>query len=119
MERLTYKLKKPTQNGFEYVGINGANAQKVLKKLGELENLEEKGRLLCLPCKVGDTVYVVKYLDEGYIVEAKVDSFKTRKDAILAYDKFDKFIGCLVGGLERRAFLTKAEAEKALAEMEK
>lgn len=48
MERLTYKLKKPTQNGFEYVGINGANAQKVLKKLGELEDLEEQGLLLKL-----------------------------------------------------------------------
>ena len=53
MERLTYKLKKPTQNGFEYIGINGANAQKVLKKLGELEDLEEQGLLLKLPCKVG------------------------------------------------------------------
>lgn len=93
--------------------------RKIYNKLKYYEDLEEQGLLMKLPCKVGDTVYVVKYLDEGYIVEAKVDSFKTRKDAILAYDKFDKFIGCLAGGLGRRAFLTKSEAEKTLAEMEK
>lgn len=46
MERLTLKLKKPTNNGFKYIGVNGANAQKVLSKLGKFEDLEEQGSFL-------------------------------------------------------------------------
>lgn len=33
--------------------------QEVLEKLGEYEDLEEKGLLVKLPCKVGDKVYIV------------------------------------------------------------
>lgn len=109
MERLTLKLKKPTQKGFEYVGVNGANAQKVLKKLGELEDLEEQGLLLKLPCKIGDTVYRFWYTDG---IPYKVQPVKIRTlsnlVAMMEGDEFDKTV-----------FLTKAEAEKALAEMEK
>lgn len=31
-----------------------------LKKLKEYQQLEEQGRLIKLPCKVGDTVYLIK-----------------------------------------------------------
>lgn len=34
------------------------NRHNVLQKLAEYEDLEEQGRLVKLPCKVGDTVYV-------------------------------------------------------------
>lgn len=33
--------------------------QEILGKLGEYEDLEEKGLLVKLPCKVGDRVYIV------------------------------------------------------------
>ena len=35
------------------------NRHKVLQKLAEYEDLEEQGKLLKLPCAVGDTVYVL------------------------------------------------------------
>lgn len=34
------------------------NRHNVLQKLADYEDLEEQGRLIKLPCKVGDTVYV-------------------------------------------------------------
>lgn len=36
----------------------GGKIAAILKKLAEYEDLEEQGRLLKLPCKMGDTVYV-------------------------------------------------------------
>lgn len=36
----------------------GEKIAAILKKLAEYEDLEEQGRLLKLPCKMGDTVYV-------------------------------------------------------------
>lgn len=139
MERLTYKLKKPTQNGFEYIGINGANAQKVLKKLGELEDLEEQGLLLKLsapldgvemfgleghgiwlriPCYIGDTVYEiagVKWVGD------RDCQYRTYKEAYAKETKFTLEKYNLFG---LTVFFTKEEAEKkiaekALAEMEK
>ena len=35
------------------------NRHNVLQKLTEYEDLEEQGRLIILPCKVGDTVYAI------------------------------------------------------------
>lgn len=104
MERLTYKLKKPTQKGFEYVGINGANAQKVLKKLGELEDLEEQGMLLKLPIPLGKPYFEITK-DFG------IQTFTLRPAVagrIIQNNLFGKTV-----------FATLAEAEKALAEMEK
>ena len=137
MERLTYKLKKPTQNGFEYVGINGANAQKVLKKLGELEDLEEQGLLLKLPCKVGDRTYQVVTKHER-VKRGGCTCCTTACGSNCNCDYFTEDVTCtnLTGNgkyqiisrgfkLEdfyefgKTVFLTKAEAEKALAEMEK
>lgn len=37
---------------------HGEKIAAILKKLAEYEDLEEQGRLIKLPCKVGDTVYV-------------------------------------------------------------
>lgn len=45
-----------------------------VKRLAEFENAEEKGLLVHLPCKVGDTVYVV---DGKHIVECKVYNITT------------------------------------------
>lgn len=42
-----------------------------LRKFKEYEDLEEQGRLVKLPCKVGDTVYLIK--DSETITECKAD----------------------------------------------
>lgn len=80
----------------------------IVKKLAEYEDLEEQGRLIKLPCKVGDTVYRFWYVD---YIPYKVQPVKIRTlsnlIAMMEGDEFGKTI-----------FLTKEEAEKAL-EMEK
>lgn len=48
---------KATEEGNE--DCRGCAINQCFNKLGEYENLEEKGKLLKLPCAVGDTVYVL------------------------------------------------------------
>lgn len=71
MERLTEKNKENTAyyyptcfkkcDGFGYSSkCDKCNfADKICEKLGQLEDLEEQGKLLKLPCKIGDTIYVI------------------------------------------------------------
>lgn len=66
MERLTKVIgcwdeSKIYDISNELYKLNISRADKtkmILQKLAEYEDLEEQGRLLKLPCKVGDTVYV-------------------------------------------------------------
>lgn len=85
----------------------------IIIKLAEYEDLEEQGRLIKLPCKVGDTVY---YIDDGEIYWDKVYSIDLRKEK----GEFVFCIGCMDYKEEdfgKIAFTSKAEAEKALEEM--
>ena len=52
------------------------NRHNVLQKLADYEDLEEQGRLIKLPCKVGDTVYVIvgKNISVQKIQRATIDS---------------------------------------------
>ena len=91
--------------------------QMCLDKLGELEDAEEQGLLLRLPCKVGTYVYIVNYLwiDEGNICGlAECDDtdcacYKVYVDSgdcqIISFSEFGK-----------TWFLTREEAESSLAE---
>ena len=71
MERLTEKIGNTNcikgcgsncKYGFEYCSKedweNCQTISDVIDKLADYEDLEEQGRLIKLPCKVGDTVYV-------------------------------------------------------------
>ena len=71
------------------------------KKLAEYEDLDEQGLLLRLPCKVGDTVYLIK--SDGKIVPREADM---------------QFLGVLWEYYGKEWFLTQAEAEQKLKEME-
>ena len=64
MERLTVKWSDKVYDTFDPVDVvdneySKANYNKILTKLGEYEDLEEQGRLVKLPCKVGDTVWQI------------------------------------------------------------
>ena len=86
--------------------------KKLYDKLKEYEVLEEQGLLLKLPCKEGDVVY--------YPSEYWKRVFEYAVIGICVYTE-DIWIKCGNGYsyiLGREIFLTKAEAEKALAEME-
>ena len=98
----------------------------VCEKLGKYEDLEEQGLLLRLPCKVGDAIYVNGVNGVGEAEKCKVirvdyhSSFTTKRsdiEALLVSDPknsigfYDKEIG-------KTVFLTQAEAEQKLKEME-
>lgn len=74
----------------------------MVKKLADYEDLEEQGRLVKLPCKVGDTVY---HVVQGRIVEvSNVDLFFLLLS--VAENRFNDSV-----------FLTKTEAETKLKEL--
>ena len=70
-------------------------------KLKEYEDLEEQGLLLKLPCKVGDTVYLIK--SDGKVVPRTADM---------------QFLGVLWDDYGKEWFLTQEEAETKLKESE-
>lgn len=67
MERLTkvmgcWDKSKIYDISNELFGLNISRADKtrmILQKLADYEGLEEQGRLIKLPCKMGDTVYAI------------------------------------------------------------
>ena len=71
-----------------------------IKKLAEYETAEEEGRLVVLPCKVGDTMYVLRQSWNGWNIDKK------------------KFSYGMIGKFGKTVFLTRGETEKALKEME-
>lgn len=76
----------------------------IIIKLAEYEDLEEQGRLIVLPCKTGDTIYIT--------------GSRYRRGRIESWINTGKFRISDMEELGKHIFLTKAEAEKAL-EMEK
>ena len=112
MERLTDSNKEiPT------LVDNAEYWLKVYFKLKEYEDLEEQGRLVKLPCKIGTKVYNITWWDdvqEKVVVKGKtyyrtIHKHKVSKSTF-GYTDIDDF--------GKTVFLTKSEAEQKLKEME-
>ena len=86
--------------------------KKMINRLAELEDLEEQGLLVRLPCKVGDTMYdiVGKPLR---IVEHKVDAFHIDKKGF----HLQIINGVLEKKQEAKVYFSREEAKKKLEEM--
>ena len=148
-ERLTEKItNKETGEVLLYRlkgqwGEIGDNRMRATKKLGELEDAEEDGRLVVFPCKVGNMVYVIA--PNHRLCEAKhdCDEYDYENYLISWCEKFCPYgykgigvIKDIISHIEIRdngicycttncgylyddkVFLTREEAEKALKEME-
>ena len=97
--------------------LNCNECPAIINRLAELEDKIEAGTLVELPCKVGDTVYVVYSVE---IVEWEVVSiqiFENNTLFRLGHKNTDDYNSFWLGELGDYAFLTKAEAEKRLAEL--
>lgn len=101
------------------------NFEKILEKLGRYEDLEEEGRLIKLPCAIGDKLFFIKKLgEEKLIVERKVVGFSIEETGTwIAYGerKIDNKIyryNVKAGDIGETVFLTKEAAEAALRERE-
>lgn len=89
------------------------NYSMAVKKLGEYEDAEEQGLLLRLPCPIGSTIYKFEY--PSY-VDADGNEWTTldKERATVAPLKFAL---CHLNRIGDLYYLTKAEAEQALAKM--
>ena len=129
MERLTIKF--PTGYLFNLPTESDEMAQekfanKLAEKLGEYEDAEEQGLLLRLPCKVGDIIYRVNTGAKEPVIKMRVlqvNYKQLHKDRIIiridAINDNDMGESCyLLEDFGKTVFLTQAEAEQKLKEME-
>ena len=95
-----------------------------LEKLAEYENAEEEGRLVVLPCKVGDTVWMVhqrltstvnNVISKMTVTELRGNRLNPIWFVIDGEYGRTSFHPSEIG---KTVFLTREEAEKALKEME-
>ena len=139
MERLTEKIGNTNcvkgcgsncKYGFQHCRTedweNCKTIDDVIDRLAEYEGLEEQGRLIKLPCKVGDVVYrinigamkpviplrVVEYRFKivGNCIREKIccsDDFLCKQPSIIYYAE----------DIGNKVFLTKSEAEAKLKEL--
>ena len=153
MERLTEKIGNTNcvkgcgsncKYGFQHCRTedweNCKTIDDVIDRLAEYEDLEEQGRLFILPCKVGDTVYLVDRDENNKfkVYEGKwerVSLVQTSKDGSfnlcgeISYDIYDCFyddgrtmkrrmyVGQEHAEIGKVVFLTKSEAEAKLKEL--
>lgn len=86
-----------------------------ISRMVELLKADKEGRVVVLPCKVGDKLYRVF---AGKIFEHRVGSMKyfaiQKRWDIETYP----FCPCVESSIGQTIFLTREEAEKALAKME-
>lgn len=129
MERLTER----DCNGDVYVKQHDYVAAS--ERLAEYEDLEEQGKLLRLPCKVGTRIYKIVYcLDrefcgcclDDYGYGCKCEYYDDESDTCLnkiienaRYEIISKqFNFDMISNFGKTVFITKEEAEAKLREME-
>ena len=96
------------------------NRHNVLQKLADYEDLEEQGRLIKLPCKVGDTVYAIGFNNKPIIYESVVLRILITEKEIVFNVKIDELgINSQLkqSMFGKTVFLTKSEAEAKLKEL--
>ena len=130
MERLTEKIGNTNcvkgcgsncKYGFQHCRTedweNCKTIDDVIDKLAEYEGLEEQGLLLRLPCKIGTKVYNITWWDD--VQEKVVVKGKTYYRTIHKHKVSKSTFGYTdIEEIGKTVFLTKAEAEQKLKEME-
>lgn len=82
------------------------------KELQEYRQLDEQGLLLKLPCKVGDTIYLLDY-EERKFDEATVEEIMIDSEGLFINTDYANYLHTKL----EYVFLTKAEAQTALEKM--
>lgn len=107
-------------------GCSDCPIKRAIDKLAEYEDMEEQGRLVKLPCKVGDTLYRIDVdpnMTEHDIIPYQIDNIVLCDDGdvLFKYDSYDGVICGLKALTEGepyldyyKVFLTMSEAEQAL-----
>ena len=127
MERLTERIDD-VPDGESGVWVKNHDYILAAEKLADYEDLEEQGRLVKLPCKVGDTVwdndsgrpcaYTITAFSFGECEEYICEPVTT-KEAVFYYTNSS---GSITGSfaeseISKSVFLKKSEAEAKLKEL--
>ena len=118
MERLTYRgSERMTEDGLTIPSYSDYPTRRIIERLTEYEDLEEQGLLLRLPCPIGTTVYNTTCWDD---VTEKVEVNGETLYRIVHKHKVSKSTFSLGDfyNFGKTVFLTQAEAEQKLKEME-
>lgn len=117
MERLTKTYNDGSHGAADNLPC-GENSYRykelLLETLGKYEDAEEQGLLLRLPCKVGDTIYIVFH--NHTIGKSTVVSFKMIAEGWAVKTNDWSYLFTDFG---KTVFLTKSEAEAKLKELER
>jgi hypothetical protein len=110
-----HKKRWQINNDYGAVMIDELNyaVGEAIDKLAAYEDAEEQGRLVILPCKVGDTIYVIF---DGKIWDGKVYriSYSDYYGKITATAWVKQGISAAFEHFGKTVFLTREEAEAAL-----
>ena len=97
------------------------DCEKAIDKLARYEDAEEQGRLIVLPCDVGDTVYYIRgayYGSPRKTVEAirvtEISMKENRSRKILPPSIIANRTRYQFASIGKTVFLSREEAEKAL-----
>lgn len=87
--------------------------KEALDIIAEHEDLEEQGKLIKLPCKVGDTVYIIK---NDKIMEDKVEDYDiwSIRNGIKLRIQLQYYNDYVFTELGKTVFLDRKEAEEAM-----
>lgn len=110
-----------------YVGtLDGGANGKIQNRLRELVEADKDGRVIILPCKVGDTVYMIEHIFD--IDNGVCDEICARKVIGHGGNNLNKLwligsggicnVSIFVSEFGKTVFLTREEAERAMQEME-
>lgn len=109
MERLTRRHSDGSVGISQFRYYNYDDCQKMMQKLAAYEDAEEQGLLLRLPCKIGTEIYELKRCITYGEVGDKPEYYYWISSEVFCLN--------MVGYFGKTIFLTKAEAEKALAKL--
>ena len=95
------------------------NVINVLEEYKDNKDAEEQGLLLRLPVKAGDTVYAIRYGEENdfVVVETKIIEIRQNINGTF-FEPLISRKAYKVDDFGKEVFLTQAEAEQKLKEME-
>ena len=131
--------EKDQEECFIYENCGECYGTNVLYRLAELEDKIEAGKMIELPCNVGDKVYIDErvwryhsvyfnhiIVDGKFIVVGRVTSIRITRKQIIIRIKFaykgnpfsHKTMNFPIGAIKKTVFLTREEAENQLKELQ-
>lgn len=125
MKRTTEKVTGYITGATIRYKINKNQKSRAINKLGYLEDMEESGKMLLLPCNIGDMIWdndfgrPRSYKVIGFSFGDTYEKNKNSKEVRVYYQNGNGSIkgDFLASEIGENVFLTKEEAEKSFNEM--